>query len=102
MGIWCPSTSSTRTPPLRKRVSSTRRKVSTWGSRRRPNSESRSRLDSSTVAAELKHARGCHPAGIAFLESLWVDDLLQKLLCHRTWATTSLLLPRYRGRSRLL
>merc|ERR1712118_524943 len=40
--ILSPSTSSTRTPRLRKRVSSTRRKVSTTWSRRRLNSRLRS------------------------------------------------------------
>merc|ERR1711934_1097824 len=36
MGILCPSTSSTRTPRPRKRASSTRRRVNTTWSRRRP------------------------------------------------------------------
>merc|ERR1712124_116601 len=75
MNIWCRSTSSTRTPRLRKRVSSTRRKVSTTWSRRRPNRNSRSRLDSSSISAECKHVRGRRPAILAFSRGSWVDDL---------------------------
>merc|ERR1719399_1639273 len=58
-----------------KRVSSTRRKVSTTWSRRRPNRQSRSRLDSSSFSAEFKHVRGRRPAILAFSRGSWVDDL---------------------------
>merc|ERR1711934_690970 len=43
-----------------------RRKVSTTWSRRRPNRQTRSPFDSSSVTAEFKHARGCRPAVFTF------------------------------------
>merc|ERR550537_296620 len=49
--------------------------VSTTWSRRRPNRQSRSRLDSSSVSAEFKHVRGRRPAIPAFSRGSWVDDL---------------------------
>merc|ERR1712078_241142 len=59
-----------------KRVSSTRRKVSTTWSRRRLNMRfdtvvTGSLRDSSSAAAELKHARGRHPANLASSRSWW-------------------------------
>merc|ERR1711937_13317 len=53
--IWCRSTSSTRTRRLRKRVSSTRRKVSTTWSRRRPKRHRRSQPANLSVAKTFEH-----------------------------------------------
>merc|ERR1712124_54955 len=62
MGIWCRSTSSTRTPRLRKRVSSTRRKASMTWSRRRSNWASRLRGLTYSIADKLNplnHDKAC-------------------------------------------
>merc|ERR1719247_2346013 len=76
-----------------------RRKVSTTWSRRRPNSPSRSRLDSSSVPAEFKHAGGCPPHVFARLVGGRPFSSF-KFLCDRTWIL--LLFLHDRGRSRLL
>merc|ERR1712193_89251 len=69
---WCPSTSSTKTRRLRKRVSSTRRKVSTTWSRRRPketlsisarksvrSQSSSSMSEGSSLHALVFHSKAC-------------------------------------------
>merc|ERR1719399_2626298 len=86
-----------------KRVSSTRRKVSTTWSRRRPNRQSRSRLDSSSFSAEFKHVRGRRPAILAFSRGSWVDDLpCNSNPCALERGRKCLLLLHDRGTSRLL